>query len=102
MASRLSYLLWSTMPDEAMFRLADQGKLRDPAVRSAQMRRMIQAPKAWLFIEQYAEQWLELDRLQLVTVSKSTYPGFDDQLAAAMRLETLHFFGEVLRGDLSI
>ncbi len=102
LASRLSYFLWSTMPDEALFRLADQGKLRDPAVLSAQVRRMIQDPRAWLFIEQYAEQWLELDRLQRVTVSKNTYPGFDDRLAAAMRLETIHFFGEVLRRDLSI
>ncbi len=102
LASRLSYFLWSTMPDETLFRLADQAKLRDPAVLSAQIRRMIQDPRAWSFIEQFAEQWLELDRLQRVTVSKSSYPGFDDQLAAAMRLETIHFFGEVLRGDMSI
>ncbi len=102
MAARISYLLWSTMPDETLFRLADQKKLRDPAVLTAQIRRMIQDPRAWSFIEQYAEQWLDLDRLQRVTISKSNYPGFDDQLAAAMRLETIHFFGEVLRGDLSI
>ena len=102
LASRLSYFLWSTMPDETLVRLADQRKLRDPAVLSAQIRRMIQDPRAWLFIEQFAEQWLELDRLQRVTVHKNSYPGFDDQLAAAMRLETIHFFGEVLRGDMSI
>jgi mono/diheme cytochrome c family protein len=102
LASQLSYFLWSTMPDDTLFRLADQAKLRDPAVLSAQIRRMIQDEKAWSFIEQYAEQWLELDRLQRVTISKNMYPGFDDQLAAAMRLETVHFFGEVLRGDLSI
>lgn len=102
MAARISYLLWSTMPDQTLLRLADQRKLRDPDVRSAQIRRMIQDPRAWQFIEQYAEQWLELDRLQRVTVSKSIYSGFDDQLAAAMRLETIHFFGEVLRGDMSI
>jgi mono/diheme cytochrome c family protein len=102
LAARISYLLWSTMPDETLLRLADQKKLREPAALSAQMRRMIQDPKAWLFIEQYAEQWLELDRLQRVTISKSSYPGFDDQLATSMRLETIHFFGEVLRGDMSI
>ncbi len=101
-ASRLSYFLWSSMPDEALFGLADQKKLRDPTVQSAQIRRMIQDPRAWSFIEQYAEQWLELDRLQRVTVSKSSSPGFDDKLAAAMRLETIHFFGEVLRSDMSI
>ncbi len=102
LASRLSYFLWSTMSDEALFRLADQRKLRDPAVLSAQVGRMVQDRKAWMFIEQFAEQWLELDRLQRVTVHKSSYPDFDDQLAAAMRLETIHFFGEVLRGELSI
>lgn len=102
MASRLSYFLWSTMPDEALVRLADQGKLRDRAVMAAQVRRMIQDPRGWQFIEQYPDQWLELDRLQRVTISKNTYPGFDDQLAASMRLETIHFFGEVLRGDMSI
>ena len=63
---------------------------------------MIQDPRAWMFIEQFAEQWLELDRLQHVTVHKDSYPDFDDRLAAAMRLETIHFFGAVLRGDLSI
>jgi mono/diheme cytochrome c family protein len=102
LAARLSYFLWSTMPDETLVRLANERKLRDPAVLSAQVRRMIQDPRAWAFIEQYAEQWLDLDRLQRVTVHKSSYPGFDEQLAAAMRLETIHFFGEVLRSDLSI
>jgi mono/diheme cytochrome c family protein len=102
LASRLSYLLWSTMPDEPLVRLADQAKLHDRAVQSAQIRRMIQDPRAWSFIEQFAEQWLELDRLQRVTISRERYPGFDDQLAAAMRLETIHFFAEVLQGDLSI
>jgi len=102
LASRISYLLWSTMPDETLRRLADQGKLRDPAVLSEQIRRMIKDPRAWAFIEQFTEQWLELDRLQRVTINKDRYPSFDDQLAASMRLETIHFFGEVLRGDLSI
>lgn len=102
LAARLSYFLWSTMPDETLLRLADQKKLFDPAVLADQVRRMTKDPRAWMFIEQFAEQWLELDRLQRVTVHKESYPDFDDRLAAAMRLETLHFFGEVLRGDLSI
>lgn len=102
LASRLSYFLWSTMPDESLIRLADEQKLRDPAMLTAQVRRMIQDPRAWAFIEQYSEQWLELDRLQRVVINKSMYPGFDSHVADAMRLETIHFFGEVLRGDLSI
>lgn len=102
LAARLSYFLWSTMPDEPLLRLADQKKLRDPKVQSEQVRHLIKDPRAWLFIEQFAEQWLELDRLQRVTIHKNTYPDFDNRLPAAMRLETLHFFAEVLRGDLSI
>jgi len=102
LASRLSYLLWSTMPDDKLMELANQGKLHEPAALSAQIRRMIQDPRAWQFIEQFSEQWLDLDRLQRVAVNKNDYPGFDDQLAAAMRLETIHFFGEVLRDDMSI
>jgi mono/diheme cytochrome c family protein len=102
LASRLSYFLWSTMPDEELLQLADEGKLHEPAELSAQVRRMIQDSRAWSFIEQFSEQWLELDRLQRVVVHKASYPGFDDQLAVAMRWETIHFFGEVLRGGMSI
>jgi mono/diheme cytochrome c family protein len=103
LASRLSYLLWCTMPDATLLQLADQAKLHEPSVLSAQIRRMIQDPRAWCFIEQFAEQWLELDRLQRVTINKKDYPAFDEQvLMPAMRLETVHFFGEVLRGDMSI
>ncbi len=102
LASRLSYFLWSTLPDEKLLQLAAEGKLHEPAELSAQVRRMIQDRRGWSFIEQFTEQWLELDRLQRVVVNADSYPGFDDQLAAAMRLETIHFFGEVLRGDMSI
>ena len=90
------------MPDEKLLQLAGEGKLHERAELSAQVRRMIQDRRAWSFIEQFSEQWLELDRLQRVVVHTDSYPGFDDQLAAAMRLETIHFFGEVLRGDMSI
>lgn len=102
LASRLSYFLWSTMPDEPLLRLADEGKLHERAEWSAQVRRMIQDHRAWSFIEQFTEQWLDLDRLQRVVVHSASYPGFDDELAAAMRQETIHFFGEVLRNDMSI
>src|SRR5262245_16911241 len=102
LASRLSYFLWSTMPDEKLLQLAGEGKLHERSALSAQVRRMIQDRRAWSFIEQFTEQWLELVRLQRVVVSTDSYPGFDEQLAAAMRLETIHFFGEVLRGDMSI
>jgi hypothetical protein len=90
------------MPDEELRQQADEGKLHQPAVLSAQVQRMIQDDRAWSFIEQFAEQWLELDRMQRVVVHTDSYPGFGDQLATAMRLETIHFFGEVLRSGLSI
>ena len=102
LASRLSYFLWSTMPDEVLSQLAQDGKLRSPGILAEQTRRMIKDPKAWQFIEQFSEQWLELDRLQRVTVNKGKYPGFNDQLAAAMRQETFHFFAHLLRNDLGI
>jgi hypothetical protein len=102
LGSRLSYFLWSTMPDEKLLQLAGEGKLHERAELSAQVRRMIQDRRAWSFVEQFTEQWLELDRLERVVVHTDSYPGFDDRLAAAMRLETIHFFGEVLRGDMSI
>jgi mono/diheme cytochrome c family protein len=102
LASRLSYFLWSTMPDETLLRLADGGNLHERAELSAQVRRMIQDRRAWSFIEQFTEQWLDLERLERVVVHRGSYPSFDDELAAAMRLETIHFFGEVLRGDMSV
>lgn len=102
LASRMSYFLWSTMPDEELLRLAKESKLHDPLELVAQVRRMIQDPRAWSFIEQFTEQWLELDRLDRVVINTSSYPGFDSDLLATMRLETIHFFGEVLRNDMSV
>lgn len=102
LAARLSYFLWSSMPDETLLQLAEQGKLRDPKVLAEQVRRMIKDPKAWQFIEQFTEQWLDLDRLQRVTINRGRYPEFNDQLGTAMKLETIHFFAHVLQNDLSI
>lgn len=102
LAARLSYFLWSSMPDETLLQLAEQGQLRDPKVLAEQTRRMLLDSKSWQFIEQFTEQWLELDRLQRVTVNKGRYPEFNDQLGAAMKLETIRFFGHVLQNDLSI
>ncbi len=102
LASRLSYFLWSTMPDEILLKLAEQGKLRKPKVLVEQTRRMIKDPRAWQFAEQFAEQWLELDRLQRITVNKGRYPEFNDQLSSDMKSETINFFAHLLREDLSI
>jgi hypothetical protein len=99
LAARLSYFLWSSMPDEPLLTLAETSQLQNPEALEAQTRRMINDPRAWEFIEQFTEQWLELDRLQRVTVDRGRYPNFSEELSAAMRSESLHFFGEVLRSD---
>ena len=99
LAARLSYFLWSSMPDEPLLTLAETSQLQNPEAVAAQTRRMINDPRAWEFIEQFTEQWLELDRLQRVTVDRGRYPNFSEELSAAMRSESLHFFGEVLRSD---
>ena len=102
LAARLSYFLWSSLPDETLLQLAEQSKLHEPNVLAEQTRRMIKDARAAQFIEQFTEQWLELDRLQRITISKSRFPEFNDQLSAAMKQETIQFFGHVLQNDLSI
>lgn len=102
LAARLSYFLWSSMPDEPLLKLAESSQLHNAKVLAAQTRRMISDPRTWEFIEQFTEQWLELDRLQRVTVDRGRYPNFNDELSASMRMESLHFFGEVLRSDATI
>lgn len=102
LASRLSYFLWSRPPDETLLKLAAASQLTFPAVLAAQTRRMIQDPRSGEFIEQFTEQWLELDRLQRVTVNRTHYPSFDDELGAAMRLETIHYLADILRSNASV
>lgn len=102
LAARLSYFLWSSMPDETLLQLAEQGRLRDPQVLAEQTRRMIADAKSRQFAEQFAEQWLELDRLQRVTVNKGRYPAFNEPLVGAMKQETVLFFDHVLRNQLSV
>jgi mono/diheme cytochrome c family protein len=101
-ASRLSYFLWSTQPDDELFRLAEQGKLRDPAVREAQVRRMLKDPKALALVEDFGDQWLNLRLLQSVQPSKNEYPNYDQSLNSAMRRETELFFDCIMREDRSI
>ena len=102
LAARLSYFLWSTMPDERLTALAQSGQLRNPATLAEQAQRMLADPRSWQFIEQFTEQWLELDRLQRIAIQRDRYPGFDDELAAAMRQETLHFVAALLRENRSL
>jgi mono/diheme cytochrome c family protein len=102
LATRLSYFLWSTMPDEELTRLADQGKLREPGVLSAQVRRMLKDPKSSALTENFAGQWLMLRTLATMTPDKGTYRSFDPSLRSAMVRETELYFDHVMREDRSI
>ena len=102
LASRLSYFLWGSMPDEELFRLARQGMLNDPAVLEAQARRMLANPKAEALSEGFADQWLQIRRLQAVRPDRSRFPRFNDRLRRDMQTETERFFGAIVREDRSI
>jgi hypothetical protein len=90
------------MPDEPLIALARSGQLRTPQTLAEQTRRMLADPRSWHFIEQFTEQWLELDRLQRVVVDSRQYKGFGDELAAAMRQETVHFVAALVRENRSL
>ncbi|WP_165249478.1 DUF1592 domain-containing protein [Paludisphaera soli] len=100
LASRLSYFLWSSMPDEALFDHARAGTLR--ANLAAQVGRMLDDPKSSAFVANFAGQWLQLRRLEGVAPDPDRFPGFDDSLRAAMREETERFFAHVLHENRSI
>ena len=101
LASRLSYFLWSTMPDEQLFKLAKANKLSDENVLQKEVQRMLADKRAWQFVEQFADQWLDLGAVQRVAINPNYYPNCDGALKAEMRQETLHFFNELLTKDLS-
>jgi hypothetical protein len=102
LAARLSYFLWSSTPDERLMATARSGQLREPKVLAEQVRWMLADPRSWWFFEQFTEQWLELDRLQRVVIDPSRYRGFSDDLAAAMRQETVHFVAALVRENRSL
>ncbi|MFO0841255.1 MAG: DUF1592 domain-containing protein [Gemmataceae bacterium] len=100
LASRLSYFLWSSMPDDELFALAAKGQLA--ANLDAQVRRMLKDPKAVALVENFALQWLQLRRLQGHAADPKLFPTFSDPLRAAMLKETELFFWEVVREDRSV
>ena len=102
LATRLSYFLWSSMPDEELFALARAGQLRDGDELERQVRRMLADPKAQAYIENFAGQWLQLRNLDDMVFDAVRYPGSDRQLLADMREETTRFFAAVVRDDLSL
>jgi mono/diheme cytochrome c family protein len=101
LASRLSYFLWRSMPDGELFRLAGQGKLRDPAVLRAQVSRLLADPKSRRFVEGFAGQWLQVELYGSVQPAKE-YKDYDKALELAGREEPLAFFAHVLARDLPV
>lgn len=102
LASRLSYFLWSSMPDAELMKLAGSGQLFKPEVLTAQAARMIADPKAEALCENFAGQWLEIRNLNTVTPDTRRFRSWDADLREAMRRETTLFFTEVLRGNRDI
>ena len=102
MASRLSYFLWSSMPDEELMGLADRRQLRKPAVLAAQVRRMLKNPKSSALVENFGGQWLELRRLESVKPDRERFSEYDEYLRLLMRDETEMFFDSIVREDRSV
>ena len=102
LASRLSYFLWSSMPDARLFRLAKEGRLRRRDVLESEVMRMLLDPKADALVENFAGQWLELRNIAEIQPDPDRFPEFDDALRNAMLGETEMFFTAIIREDLSV
>jgi mono/diheme cytochrome c family protein len=102
LASRLSYFLWSTMPDDELMRCADKHILRRPEVLKAQVIRMLRDPRSQALADNFAGQWLELRKLESVHPDHDRFPQWDDYLRMSMQQETELFFENVVRNNDSI
>jgi mono/diheme cytochrome c family protein len=102
LASRLSYFLWSTMPDDELLRLAEKAELSQAETLRRQVERMLKHPKSSAFTENFVGQWLGLREIDATAPSFLLYSEFDHMLKVSMILETELFFEEVLKGDLSL
>ena len=101
LAARLSYFLWSTMPDQKLLSSADSGELSKPDVLTHQVDRMLKHPRSQQFVENFVSQWLDIDALDRVVIDQKIHPGFKPELKGDMRRETFAFFSEVLHRNLS-
>ncbi|MDH4067042.1 MAG: DUF1592 domain-containing protein, partial [Acidobacteriota bacterium] len=102
LASRLSFFLWGTPPDDELLSLAASGKLADPKVLAAQAKRMLADARGEALGTRFAAQWLRLQDVDKVHPDPNYYPNFDENLAAAMREETILFFNSLVREDRSL
>ncbi|QDT00718.1 DUF1592 domain-containing protein [Adhaeretor mobilis] len=102
LASRLSFFLWSSIPDEELLEVAERGELSDPEVLVAQTRRMLADVRAKSLVSNFAGQWLHLRNLDASTPDARLFPDFDDNLRQAFRQETELFFESIIREDHSV
>ena len=102
LASRLSFFLWSSIPDEELLDVAIRGKLSDPATLARQVRRMFDDSRALALVDNFATQWLSLGKLAGLVPDVDAYPEFDENLREAMQQEHRLFMESQLRGDLSV
>jgi len=102
LASRLSFFLWSSLPDDQLVNLASQGKLKDPAVLEQQVKRMLADPRSEALTDNFAEQWLFLRNLKNKQPNLDAFPDFDDNLRQAMLQETKLFFTSIVKEDRNV
>ncbi len=102
LASRVSFFLWSSIPDDELLGLAIRGELREPLVLDQQVRRMLSDPRSEALVTNFAEQWLFLRDVDAKEPDEGFFPGFDENLRLALRRETALFVNSILRGDRSV
>ena len=102
LASRLSFFLWSSIPDDELLDLAETGSLSDPGIYAAQVDRMLADARSHALVENFAGQWLYLRNLQSARPGVETFPDFDENLRRAMRRETELLFESIIREDRSV
>jgi hypothetical protein len=102
LASRLSFFLWSSIPDDELLDVASRGQLNKPAVLDAQVRRMLADPRAKALVDNFAGQWLHIRNLRNTTPDKNDFPDFDDNLRQAFARELELFVGSVIDEDRSV
>jgi hypothetical protein len=102
LATRLSYFLWRSLPDEELYRLAAEKKLREPEVLSGQLDRMLDDEKSDRFVHDFLDQWLGLADIDGTTPDEKLFPEYDDVLRQAMLGETRHFLRELISENLSV
>ncbi len=102
LASRLSFFLWSSIPDDELLNAAVEGKLKDPAVLERQVRRMLGDARSDALVKNFAAQWLFLRNLQSFVADQQEFPNFDENLRQSFRRETELFFQSIIREDRSV